>query len=854
MRSNIKKIKTITFFIILILLFNGFNSVKGLSKLDSKRKILVINSYNEGYKWSDDIVTGIESKFDEFNEEFEISLEFMDTKRVNDEIYLNNLYELYKNKFSKEKYDIVIACDEAAYQFILDEKDEVFYSTPVVFCGINYFDYSQIENYKDITGVVENYDIEDTLETALEIDKDVKNVYIVSDSSLTGQAVKHNLDEAKEKFASKMKFYDLSNKDLREIENQIEKLSKDSIVLYLFYFEDTKGVKYNYDEAINIISEKTKVPIYTVWDFNLGNGALGGKVTSGYYQGYTAAEIAYRIIQGESAENIKVIQSEGNFFQFDYEQMKRFNIEKSALPWDSLIINESFQDKKSILVLNSYHHGMQWTDDIEQGLTSILSKEEFFFYFDYMDTKKNSAPDYIKKESDLLKTKYENKKFDLIITTDDDAFVFVKKYGQDIFQDTPIIFCGVNYFDENSFNEMNNISGVVESIDIRDTIDLAIKQNPTLKEIFVINDSTVTGKANAKLVNDLCLEYSGKVEIRFNEESTIYELLNYIKILKKDSCILLMTYNKDKANNNFDYYSIGKLVSQAANVPVYALWDFYLGTGVVGGVMTSGLEQGQIVGNIGRKVLEGEDINSISPILDSPNKYMFDYKAIERFGINESTIPEDSIVINKDPSFYITYKRELRILLVSLILIGLVIVIAMLELSKSKFNEKKLELLASTDQMTGVYNRRKGISILEKEMKNCTNSGCYLSICFIDVDNLKITNDTLGHDEGDKLINNVCNILKESIKEKDYLVRLGGDEFLIILPCSEKIIKESLTRKIESNLIKYNEGNDRKYKISISYGFSEFNPQDEIDVDELIIKADSEMYAEKQRKKSERLG
>jgi diguanylate cyclase (GGDEF)-like protein len=311
-----------------------------------------------------------------------------------------------------------------------------------------------------------------------------------------------------------------------------------------------------------------------------------------------------------------------------------------------------------------------------------------------------------------------------------------------------------------------------------------------------------------------------------------------------------MTFNRDRANNTFDYYTVGKLISQKASVPVYALWDFYLGTGVVGGMMTSGIDQGKIVGSIAKRVLIGEDVNTIKPILDSPNKYMIDYSAIERFSIEESTIPDNSIVINKEPSFYITYKRELRILIVALILVLFVLVFSVLKISEGKLNEKKLESLASIDQMTGVYNRRKGLSILENEMKNCRTQGYYLTICFIDIDNLKVINDTFGHDEGDRLINNVCNILKKSIKEEDAIVRLGGDEFLIIIPGSEEWIIKKLISRIVFNLDEYNKDRSDLHKIDFSFGFSEFNPQDEITVDELIIKADTEMYNQKQRKKN----
>lgn len=831
-----------------ILMLNDINLARGLNKIKNKERILIFNSYHEGYKWSDDIVQGIKSKLEEYDEEFEISLEYMDTKRVNDEKYLSNLYELYKNKFTKEKYDLIITCDEAAYQFMIHSKNEIFPQTPVVFCGVNYFENDQIKNITNITGVVESYYVEETLQTALEINKSVNKVYIISDNTLTGQAVRRSIDKAKNKLYSKLEFFNYYNKDVEELKELVANLPEDSIILYLFYFQDTKGVKYNYDEVIKTLSNVSKVPIYTIWGFNLGNGALGGKVTNGFSQGYKAGELAYRILQGENAEDIKVVEAYEDYLIFDFKEMEKHNISKASLPQNSLVINEVFKDKKNILILNSYHHGMKWVDDIERGILSVLSTQEYSYMFDYMDTKYNSDLEYNKEISDILRNKYKYRKFDLVLTTDDDALVFAKKYGKEVFENTPIVFCGVNYFNESSLSGFNNISGVVESVDVKSTIDLALKQNPALKNILVINDSTVTGKANKKLVEELAIEYERRVKFSYTKEYTMDELLQYIRKLEKDTCILLMTFNSDKANNVFDYYTSGKLISSSAPVPVYVLWDFYLGSGVLGGMVTGGEEQGIIAGNIGKRILLGEDVNLIKPILKSPHRYIFDYNVMNRFKIDTSTIAEDSIVINKTDPFYAIHRVEVIILLVSTILILLVIYISKLQILKGKRNEEQLELLASTDQMTGVYNRRKGISILEKEIKNSMISGEYVSICFIDVDNLKMINDNFGHDEGDRLIQNICKILNESVREKDSIVRLGGDEFLIIMPQSNSLLKEQLIKKFEDN-ISNNNSKKRLYDISFSYGFSDLSGENNMNIDELIKKADCEMYFQKQRKK-----
>ncbi|WP_159314374.1 GGDEF domain-containing protein, partial [Klebsiella pneumoniae] len=103
-------------------------------------------------------------------------------------------------------------------------------------------------------------------------------------------------------------------------------------------------------------------------------------------------------------------------------------------------------------------------------------------------------------------------------------------------------------------------------------------------------------------------------------------------------------------------------------------------------------------------------------------------------------------------------------------------------LEKLRLENKKLNYLVSIDSMTGVLNRKSGLGLLERELKLAKDNDENLVISFIDVDGLKIINDTFGHEQGDKLLISVAEILKESIRKTDFAIRMGGDEFLVVFP------------------------------------------------------------------------
>lgn len=169
-------------------------------------------------------------------------------------------------------------------------------------------------------------------------------------------------------------------------------------------------------------------------------------------------------------------------------------------------------------------------------------------------------------------------------------------------------------------------------------------------------------------------------------------------------------------------------------------------------------------------------------------------------------------------------------------------------LEKLCLENKKLSYYARTDAMTGVLNRRSGLELLDKEFNSSRINNRNLVVCFVDIDRLKVINDTFGHEEGDKLLTSVGRILKEGIRKTDFVVRMGGDEFLVVFP--ETTMKEAnkVWYRICKKVDEVNQGIGN-YKLSLSYGFYEYGKDRDISVNDLVKKADMDMYKEKMKKR-----
>lgn len=171
-------------------------------------------------------------------------------------------------------------------------------------------------------------------------------------------------------------------------------------------------------------------------------------------------------------------------------------------------------------------------------------------------------------------------------------------------------------------------------------------------------------------------------------------------------------------------------------------------------------------------------------------------------------------------------------------------------LEELRLENEKLSYLASIDGMTGVLNKKSGLGFLEREFKLSQSNNKNLVVCFIDVDGLKTINDSFGHGEGDKLLMCIAKILKEGIRKTDFVIRMGGDEFLIVFPgTTMKEVNKAWGRVLRS-LDEINKNNE-KYNLSISYGFYEYikKMEEKLSTSEIIKNADIEMYKMKREKR-----
>ncbi len=338
--------------------------------------------------------------------------------------------------------------------------------------------------------------------------------------------------------------------------------------------------------------------------------------------------------------------------------------------------NDLFSTNKNVLVIHSYHQGYEWTDNINVGITSVFDTVDVDLYFEYLDTKRTFSEEYLFHLFELQKSK-TRVDFDVIIVSDNNGLEFLKKYHEKLYPDVPIVFCGINNYSEELIKDINNITGIIEGVDFKRTIDLITKLNPERTKVIIINDKlTTTGKENKKfLINEVIPQYNKSLEFEFFEDYSLEELSKLSVNLGDDEVIYLLTYSKDIYGNFYENDEVVNFLSKNSIVPIYGSWGFYLGNGIIGGKLTTGNFQGEQASLMAYKILNGAKANEIPIIKDEFGEYMFDYNYLKKFNIDSNNLPLNSKVINKPPTFIETYKGFLYVLILILVIITITLLV-----------------------------------------------------------------------------------------------------------------------------------------------------------------------------------
>ena len=343
----------IAFFLTII----SFVSLFGSPAERDVKKILLINSYHQGYAWTDSLTSGI-IKASKLHPELNLYIESLNSKQFgNSKFEIEKEY--FKKKYSGIAFDGVMVTDNDALDFAFQYDKELFPDVPVVFTGI-----SNTENYQFegsmYYGLKETGSSEFVLALVRDLLPQSKQLLVITDKTTTG------LIYRKEFALNASKFSHLSVIfpeviDLDSIYRMVNSERNYDAIFYAGISQDKNGNLIDPVPVIRKISALAVVPVFTNDPLNNCPGILGGLFRSGQYHGNEAINLLVRLLDTKNSDSIKHIYTTEQRFFFDHQLLKKYSIPVKRLPdgasvfnRNTLLTRKNFEVLLGILVLLSF--------------------------------------------------------------------------------------------------------------------------------------------------------------------------------------------------------------------------------------------------------------------------------------------------------------------------------------------------------------------------------------------------------------------------------------------------------------------------------------------------------------------
>lgn len=307
-------------------------------------KVLVLHSYSRDSVWTDRLDQSIKANISSSDKYLTFFTEYMDTKRFFSAEYKLALKNLLSKKYKNKNIQLIIATDDNAFNFAMNNRAELFPQSGIIFTGLNGIDglSKNYQNSKNFSGLVEKFKIAETVKMGLKIHPRAKKIYVFNTiHTPSGIALKREFENAFKNMKLNLEIEYLEDYKITQLYKKSETLDIDSFALYGAYSRDKDGRFLDFEKNLGTLSKYSSVPIYGFLKYYLPYGLTGGYFTSAEEYGKGAALMANEFIAGRSLDEIPIVYDVKTPILFDYRKIEKFNIDISKLPQGVEILNNT---------------------------------------------------------------------------------------------------------------------------------------------------------------------------------------------------------------------------------------------------------------------------------------------------------------------------------------------------------------------------------------------------------------------------------------------------------------------------------------------------------------------------------
>ncbi|HKU74023.1 MAG TPA: ABC transporter substrate binding protein [Pyrinomonadaceae bacterium] len=273
---------------------------------------------------------------------WELFSEYLDSTRFPGGRQAELLHDYLREKYAGQKIDVVIATPDPALDFLLQYRTDLFTDSPIVFVGVRRPPKEILTAGPGLTGIIRANTHRKTLDLALKLHPETKEVFVVSGSAERDKRFEKVAREELAGYDKKVGISYLTDLPVSELANRVKELPKDSVILYVWQRSALESEKtLQTFDVLEKIRQTASVPIYGMGSRNVGYGLVGGYVQDSERNGLEAAEIVRRIWNRTRAPDIPV-DSASSVPMFDWRELKRFGISETSLPSGTVVRFKEF--------------------------------------------------------------------------------------------------------------------------------------------------------------------------------------------------------------------------------------------------------------------------------------------------------------------------------------------------------------------------------------------------------------------------------------------------------------------------------------------------------------------------------
>ena len=312
-------------------------------------------------------------------------------------------------------------------------------------------------------------------------------------------------------------------------------------------------------------------------------------------------------------------------------------------------------DGKNVLVLHAFESNVPIFELTDRGLRAALDAGGVGIrnqFFEYLDLARNPGPEYRKHLAELMRLRYGQRKIDVIITLYLAALQFALDEGEAIFPDIPIIALYLPPGFDPRKPGRRIIRQTVE-LDMIGTLESAMGLVSGAKHVYVVSGALDVDRKYEDEARRSFKKWEKQLGFRYLSDIPLPEILDKVSTAPPGTIVLLMGFGGDVTGKNYTTREVGTRLSEISRAPVFGLLEVGLGYGIAGGNLVSFEYVGTRAGELALDILRGTRTpENVPPILTVPSVSMFDWRQLKRWNLSEADLPEGSIVINRETTFW----------------------------------------------------------------------------------------------------------------------------------------------------------------------------------------------------------